>query len=151
MKYLSFLYLLITLVICGCSDKAEEKINRQTEIFATYLKSTFNYDLPESRRCFMLISRFRCIGCVEKNFRELEEYVNDENKNSLTFITSEKDYIPKTLKEKINTLYDESNKFENLNLDLANLTLIEVESRKIKFIKSLNPDDPHIKTFLSIK
>lgn len=150
MKYLSFLYLVFFVVLLGCADKVEEKTNRQTEIFSKYMKSTFDYDLPERKHYFMLILRFRCIGCVEKNIKELEEFVNDENKNYLTFITSEKDFIPGTLKEKINTLYDVSNKFEKLNLNLANLTLIEVESRKIRFIKSLNPDDPQIKTFLTL-
>lgn len=145
-------YLLITIFIClsifySCSD-LRDKSGRQTEIFTNYLTENFDEKISEELQYYVLISNFRCIGCVEKNLLELTEFINASNSNHFTFITSDMNVFPESLRTKVKILLDKNNKFDYLNLDIANLTLIETMAGEITFIKSFNLEDSPVPTFI---
>jgi hypothetical protein len=145
-------YLLITIFISisisfSCSD-LKNKSEKQTEIFTDYLKENFNENISNELQYYFLISNYRCVGCVEKNLLELTEFINAGNSNHFTFITSDMNVFPDSLRTKVKILLDKNNKFDYLNLDIANLTLIETFGGEITFIKCFNPEDSPVPTFI---
>lgn len=147
---LSCINIVLFFILFSCSDADSNSYEKKTEVFSNYLKKTFRAEIPDGKHYFVLISDFGCTGCKEKNILELNEYINEENANYFTVITADSKLLNVFLFSGLHILNDRKKELETIALELANLTLIEVINGKISFIKSFNPEDPPITTFIKL-
>ena len=136
---IKFVLLLITLIKVNTCSKS--RIDRTTEIFSDYLNQQFKIQIPDELHYFVLIPRLVCKGCAEMTLRDLNTLINKDNRNKFTFISTNNEIIPNELKSKINLLHDDSGKLDNLNLEIANVTLVETLNHKVNFVKPFYLDE----------
>ena len=128
-------------LVWGCSQPPEK--DKNTKIFSAYIQKEFNMEIPDSIHYYFLVPKLVCKGCVVDRLVELSELINQGNKDKFTFITTNPDIFPTTLKSKINLLHDKKGTLDILNLEIANLTIVETSQNKINFIKPIYPDENH--------
>jgi hypothetical protein len=115
------------------------------------LKNNFSLKFPVGLHYYILVSDFGCHGCKVKTVNDLYSYIDLNRKKYFTIISADQNLIPDSLKIKTEYINDSEKKLESLNLDLANVTLIEVKDKKITLIKSFNPNDPPITDFIKLR
>jgi len=130
------LLLSVILLITQCNPRQDSK----SKIFSDYLNSQFNEKIPTDIHRFILIPKMACKGCSEEFLKELTALANKQPHN-FTFISSNNELIPQHLNIKVKLLKDSKGYLDNLNLNIANVTIIFTESENITAIKSLNLDE----------
>ncbi|MDT3694901.1 MAG: hypothetical protein ROY99_00830 [Ignavibacterium sp.] len=146
-----FLALFFVSIIISCVDKHDDITDKRTKIFSSYLKNNFSLNFPVGLHYYILVSDFGCHGCKVKTVNDLYSYIDLNRKKYFTIISADQNLIPDSLKIKTEYINDSEKKLESLNLDLANVTLIEVKDKKITLIKSFNPNDPPITDFIKLR
>jgi len=126
------------ITFCTCTEKKVK--DKKTEIFSKYLFQQFHTDIPNELHYFILVPKMGCKGCMHKTLIELSKLINKENSKKFTFISTNDDVIPDELIIKIKLLHDEAKLLDNLNLDIANITIVETLEHKVNYIKPIYED-----------
>ncbi len=150
MKKLLFVSIFVSIII-SCTINQDDITDKKTKILSNYLKNNFSLNISAGIHYYVLVSDFGCHGCKEKTLSEFYAYINNYNKSSFTVISADQNLIPDSLKIKTEYINDFDKKLESINLDLANVTLIEVKDKKITLIKSFNPNDPPITEYIQLQ
>ncbi len=149
MRKLLFALIFVSIII-SCNDKQDDITDKRTIILSNYLNNNFSLNLSVELHYYVLVSDFGCHGCKVKTINDLYSYINLNRKKYFTIISADQNLIPDSLKIKTEYISDSDKKLESLNLDLANVTLIEVKDKKITLIKSFNPNDSPITEFIKL-
>jgi hypothetical protein len=137
MKIIRYLLIYSLIFIYGCTPN-KFKQDKTTRIFSNYINKEFNIQLDEKLHYFILLPKFGCHGCIKESIGELNNIITETNKNNIIIITTNLDEFSDSLKSRIKILVDTSGKLDNLNLPIANLTLVESQDEKVNYIKSIN-------------
>ncbi|OQX82272.1 MAG: hypothetical protein B6D64_00895 [Bacteroidetes bacterium 4484_276] len=125
---------LFTLLILSCDNK----YLNETNVFNNYLNDNFHEKIPNDEHKYLLVGEFKCNGCVEKTFLEINKNVKDEKFNSVTIITYDLLIVPDSIENRTKVLLDENAMFERIGLSIANVTLVKTNNSKIVKIKVIN-------------
>lgn len=135
----SLLILTIVLFTFGCHRTTERE--RNTGIFSAYIQKEFDAQIPDSLHYFILVPKLVCKGCATDELLELSTLTDESDRKQITYITSNPELFSPELRQKINLLFDGRGTLDRLNLEIANLTLVETKNRQVNFIKPFYADE----------
>lgn len=113
----------------------------ETSNFQKYLGDTFQEKIPESNHTFLLISSFRCSGCVENALFKISRKTDKNSTNKITILTFDSSLIPDTLRSNFKILSDNKTGYEKIGISIANIALIKTSEGKIDKIRIINLDE----------
>ena len=137
MKSIFYFWILLNVLIFACSSGIVKE-DRITRIFSNYIYKEFNIKIIDSLHYYILIPRFGCKGCFKQSFADLNKIIKENNKKDFTIITTNPEIISDELKSRMKIWIDTSGKLDVLNLEIANLTLVETQNKKVNFLKSIS-------------
>lgn len=129
------------LVIITSIGSCEEAPDRNTAIFSAYLLKEFNSTIPDSLHYYILIPKMMCKGCSANTLAELDTLINNENKHYFTFISTNDKILSEDPKLVKFYQYDSHGKLDDLDLDIANVTIVKTKEQKVIFIKPIYADE----------
>jgi len=138
MKALKKCFLIIFLSATGCSEYPPA--DKTTKIFSKYLEAEFNSTIPDSLHYYILVPQLTCQSCAASTLSELANNLRPEQNKKITFITTNQQLIPESLYT-IPVLTDKNQTLDNLNLPIANVTLLETLNKKVIFVKPFYTHD----------
>ncbi|NQT78073.1 MAG: hypothetical protein HQ565_10185 [Bacteroidetes bacterium] len=133
MKYFT---IAICLILLSCNK--DHLID--TIAFNNYIKSEFNFELQVEKHCYILIPEYGCQGCMQDVLDKISKLINVENKSQYTFIASNEEVIPASLKSVVYIYYDRNNSLDKVSYDIANVTVVKSENKKIVYVQNINLD-----------
>lgn len=148
MKVSVKLILVLIIIIISCKSESTHDVLEQTKVFSDFLTENFNIKLSKNKHYYILVSSFGCFGCKEKIIHQLDRLINKVDKNNFTIISNDNSINYGKLIDNTNFYKDSRHSLEKLKFNIANVTLIEVEDKKVTLIKSFNPEDPPITDFI---
>ena len=128
------------LIIISCSYDYDYRV------FKTYLNEQFNIDIIQKKHLFIIISEYKCKGCVGTTLLEISKLCNNKDISNITFLSKEKKIIPENLYKEANIIIDSLNQFDNLDIGIANVTLIITEKGRIQLIRPIFLDEIELVT-----
>jgi hypothetical protein len=126
--------MILTLYACKEAD------DRNTSIFKSYLQKEFKAEIPDSLHYYILIPKMLCKGCSVNTLSELEQLITSENEHRFTFISTNERFSQEFKKVKFYE-YDVHGKLDELDLDIANVTIVKTQAGKVIFIKPIYIDE----------
>ena len=133
------LLLFAFLILENCKDIQD----KNTIVFSKYLATEFQIEIPDSLHYYILFPKMMCKGCSINTLSELDTLIENKNRKYFTFIAANEKSIPVEFK-KINALqfkYDSYGKLDDLDMEIANITIVKTKSNKVLFIKPINIDE----------
>ncbi|MCW3102476.1 MAG: hypothetical protein JWO09_916 [Bacteroidetes bacterium] len=137
MKNKAILLFIILIAFQSC----QEKQDKNTALFSNYLIKEFNTQIPDSLHYYILIPKLVCKGCSLNTLIELDTLMNAENERCFTFISTNEHISPKEFKRARFIEYDTRGKLDDLDLDIANVTVVKTRHNKVVFIKPIYIDE----------
>lgn len=131
------LLFILTLALCSCSEKAD----RNTVMFSNYLSEEFKAHIPDSLHYYILLPKIACKGCSVNTLNEMERLITPENQHCFTFISTNEHVIPKDLKIARFFQYDTHGRLDDLDMEIANVTVIKTQASRVIFIKPIYADE----------
>lgn len=122
--------LLLILLFASCAENRESDI--QTKIFSEYLRATFKLEIPQERHCFLTVPHAGCQGAIHNMTAALDSA--GDFRCPVTVLSSNvmtREYMTRKNWE---ILEDMDRKLDVLNLNLANVSLIVTEEKKVREI-----------------
>jgi hypothetical protein len=130
------LYLIIYFFL-GCNSN--EKIDPQSLIFKSYLKSEFKMDIANKNLTFFIIPSTGCLGCNKSAIDYFIKKCVDPNNYLIVTNKALKSLDASLLKG--NILIDKRNWLEHLDIDVRNTSLLIWDNNKIQKIDALDPEN----------
>lgn len=136
-KRLKYLLLVLILQVASCSSEYD----MESKEFDDYLFQTFQEKIPETRHIYIVVGSFQCKGCVQKTLLKIDERVTGKVQNTCSILSATLEKIPLSLLQKVNLKLDNEFGFEKIGIDIANVTLIRTNHKKIELIKFIPLDE----------
>jgi hypothetical protein len=131
------LFFVFVFTLLSCADKHD----RNTAVFSHYLQNEFQSDIPDQLHYYVLLPKISCKGCSANTLTELDQLVNPGNKDRFSFISTNEHAIPADLKIAKFFQYDERGRLDDLDMEIANVTIIKTKAHKVIFIKPIYIDE----------
>lgn len=128
-KKLNLIFLVFSVFFVSCGNNYK----KETKIFNSYLKSTYNFEIGEEIYTYFISPSIKCVGCESYFY----EFISTYNKNA-TLITS--DPITQKTPKNIIVLVDSTKKIDRLNFGIINNYVIITKNRKIIYVENFTPD-----------
>lgn len=125
--FLCSIFSIFLLASCG-SNHAYKK---ETEMFSSYLKRSFNISIPAEKHLYCLVQSYECRGCTSYTVFTISKFADKD----VTIITTREEL---TAPDKLTVLYDNDREIDRLNLGAMGTVLILTESGCIKQIHSVS-------------
>lgn len=132
-------FLAFTLLLTSCN----QKFSLESESFEKYLETKFGQNIKADSHYYLIVSQIRCNSCVIKTLDEIAKRVNKTNCDSFTILTNDSLLIPGEMRNKVNLLYDSYAEYDQINMPLANLTIVKTNNSQIQKIKVVNLNEIH--------
>jgi len=126
-----------TLVLFSCSEKAD----RNTLMFSNYLLKEFKTRIPDSLHYYILLPKIACKGCSVSTLNEMDKLVRPETQRYFTFISTNEHVIPEDLKIARFFQFDAHGRLDDLDIGIANVTIIKTQASRVIFIKPVYADE----------
>jgi hypothetical protein len=142
MKSKIIISLLATLFILSCNTKFHE----QSDAFNSYLLSQFHEKIPSAKHTYVIHSQFGCYGCVKQTFTQIDKLITKNQIDLISILTYDSTFLIGSLKNKCKVLFDKNAKYEQIGLDIANITFVKTFDGEIieMVVISLNDVDGKI-------
>ena len=127
-KILTFMIIFLTI---SCNS------NNKYKIFVNYLNNNFDIIINNDAFLFILIPEYSCKGCISDILSQLNN-INTSKFNQAYIITSKKSVLKLSLSKNFKILYDSNGILDKLDLDLGNITIININNNKIRKFKNIN-------------
>jgi hypothetical protein len=137
MKNKIHLWFFLIIVLNSCTETED----KSTIIFKDYLQKEFNSEIPESLHYYILIPKMLCTGCSVNSLAEINKLITGETESHFTFISTNEKFALSELKRVKFYEYDSRGKLDELDLDIANITIVKTRSGKVLFIKPIYADE----------
>ena len=166
MKKVSGLVLVcLGMLILGCTDQSKQREVVQAtfkkasskEIFENYLVTHHQLALAAEGHHYILIPRMGCTGCFKSVLGFLAEELSQEHAEDFTFISSSSKLIPPRLDSTITIYRDRSGVLDQLDLRIANVTIVSVKAegqitvQSVKDVAELQTVIPALKAAENLK
>jgi hypothetical protein len=99
--------------------------NSATNSFNNYLNSHFHENIPNEEHIYLLISTFKCSGCVENSLNIISGKIYNQSGTNITILTYDSTIVPESLKKKVEILVDNNADYEKTGIEMANILLIK--------------------------
>jgi hypothetical protein len=133
--------ILLFLVLIAIFESCREAPDKDTIIFSNYLMKEFKTEIPDSLHYYILIPKMICKGCSVNTLSELDQLITKENEKLFTFISTNEKIALDKFKRTTFFEYDSKGKMDDLDLDIANVTIVKTKFNKIIFIKPIYIDE----------
>jgi hypothetical protein len=133
--------LILTVVVLFALSSCTEKPDKNTMLFSAYLSKEFNTTIPDSLHYYILIPRMVCKGCSVNTLKDLDSLMVVNDQNYFTFISTNESFTNRELANVKFFKFDTHGRLDNLDLDIANITVVKTKSGKVLFIKPINIDE----------
>lgn len=130
-------------MVCLALLSCNKKHLIDTNTFNNYIKSEFNIEIQDEKHCYILIPEYGCNGCMQVVLDEISKIITDDNRSKYTFIASNEEAIPTSLYSIVKIYKDRNNALDNLSYNIANVTVVLTEHKKIIFAKNINLDQSY--------
>ncbi|MEX0967585.1 MAG: hypothetical protein WD077_10120 [Bacteroidia bacterium] len=125
-------------ILLQCTQKPQTYT--KTTLLNTYCEEIGIPKIPaEEHHVYIFIPRFGCPGTIAYSIQAISNSSSlTDNKDKITLIIDDPQYRYQSWLDQSNIYFDEQAKFEKLDLDIANVTIISVRQSKIESHFSLN-------------
>jgi hypothetical protein len=113
--------LLAIMLISSCNTKFHE----QSDAFNSYLLNQFHEKIPSAKHTYVVHSQFGCYGCVKQTFSLIDKLITKNQVDFISILTYDSTFLIGSLKNNCKVLFDKNAKYEQIGLDIANITLIK--------------------------
>ncbi|HET6992532.1 MAG TPA: hypothetical protein VFJ43_14460 [Bacteroidia bacterium] len=134
-----FLLCLFTLTI-ACNQPKQNPPDRNTEVFAYYLKTAFGDSIRNEKHIYIMIPAIGCKGCRTDALVVLHNEIIKSGEKNATYILSPSVNLADSLIRPCRFLIDSSGLIDRINLPISNIAILKTSNGKVISLVSIRSE-----------